>query len=431
MRPRPSTALILGITGQDGAYLAKLLLERGREVHGTSRDKETSNYTNLRRLGIHERVTFHSAVLGDFQSVATVLNSVRPAYIFNLAAQSSVNLSFEQPVATIDSIMHGTINVLEAMRFLGLDAKFYNSASSECFGNTSQEHPADETTMFRPRSPYAVGKAASFWAVANYHEAYGLFACSGLLFNRESPFRPQRYVTQKIIRGALDIASGRARTLELGHLTLARDWGWAPEFVDAMVRILNWSTPEDFVIATGETNTLQDFVATAFHCLGLDWREHVVTNPALFRPLDITYSSGNPGKAAHLLGWKATKKMRDVIELLLQAEREPRGSGSNRLVKTSRIKLPGTARMKSSSSAPVLSPRRSLILPGCGGRRLPLSSVRERWELWIVRCQKLSSASLSRARNRKNRPRPYDVFCPNLCDSIDMSAALLPGEIKR
>jgi len=296
------------------------LVKRGLEVHGTSRDKEISSYTNLRQLGIFDRVTFHSAVLGDFRSVVTVLNNVRPAYIFNLAAQSSVGLSFEQPVETIDSVMHGTINVMESMRFLALDAKFYNACSSECFGNTSKEQPASETTIFHPRSPYAVGKAASFWVTANYREAYGLFACSGLLFNHESPLRLPRYVTQKIVRGAMAVSSGRGEKLELGMLTIARDWGWAPEYVEAMVRILDQETPEDFIIATGETNTLEDFVAAAFECFGLNWREYVVVTRALFRPTDITYSSANPSKAERVLGWKATRKMRDVVSLLVEAE---------------------------------------------------------------------------------------------------------------
>jgi len=320
MKPLHGTALILGASGQDGAYLAELLVRHGFDVHGTSRDKEVSGYAGLRRLGIYDRVTLHSVVLSDFRSVVTVLNNVRPALIFNLAAQSSVGLSFEQPVETIDSIMHGTINVMEAMRFLALDAKFYNSASSECFGNTSREHPADETTMFSPRSPYAVGKAASFWAAANYREAYGLFVCNGLMFNHESPLRPARYVTQKIIRGVVKIAAGRAGALELGMLNCARDWGWAPEYVDAMVRTLERETPEDFVIATGETNTLEDFVAAAFACVGRNWRDHVVANSALYRPIDIIYSSGNPSKAARLLGWRAEKKMTDIVALLVDAE---------------------------------------------------------------------------------------------------------------
>src|SRR5215510_1023462 len=230
------TALILGITGQDGAYLADVLLRNGLVVHGTSRDKENANLSGLKSLGIIDQVTLHSTSLGEFHSVVSTVRAVAPRYIYNLAAQSSVGLSFDQPVGTINSIMHGTINVMEAIRFLGLEARFYNASSSECFGNTG-DLPADESTQFRPRSPYAVGKAAAFWAVANYREAYGLFACSGLLFNHESPFRPTRYVTQKIVRGAMDVATGRARTLELGSLALARDWGWAPEFAEAMVRI--------------------------------------------------------------------------------------------------------------------------------------------------------------------------------------------------
>jgi GDPmannose 4,6-dehydratase len=320
MKPRQGTALILGASGQDGAYLAELLIRRGLDVHGTSRDKDVSSYSGLRRLGLYDHVTLHSVVLSDFRSVLTVLNDVQPALIFNLAAQSSVGLSFEQPVETIDSIMHGTINVIEAMRFLALEAKFYNAASSECFGNTSKDSPADETTMFSPRSPYAVGKAASFWAVANYREAYGLFVCNGLLFNHESPLRPARYVTQKIVRGAVEIAAGRASTLELGMLSLARDWGWAPEYVDAMARMLDRDTPEDFVIATGETNTLEDFVAAAFACVGRNWRDHVVTNTAFYRPIDIVYSSGNPAKAARLLDWQAERKMTDIVGLLVDAE---------------------------------------------------------------------------------------------------------------
>jgi GDPmannose 4,6-dehydratase len=189
MKPRQGVALIFGITGQDGAYLAELLMKRGLEVHGTSRDKEASSCANLHRLGVYDHITLHSVVLSDFRSVVSALNGVKPTYIYNLAAQSSVGLSFEQPVATIDSIMHGTINVLEAMRFLALEAKLYNASSSECFGQTSQDQAADELMTFRPRSPYALAKAASFWAVSNYREAYGLFACSGLFADPASALR--------------------------------------------------------------------------------------------------------------------------------------------------------------------------------------------------------------------------------------------------
>jgi GDPmannose 4,6-dehydratase len=318
MKPTPRSVLIFGISGQDGAYLAKLLVDQGYEVHGTSRDAEGNSLVNLRALGIGEQVRLHSATLADFRSVAQTVQDIRPAEIFNLAAQSSVGLSFQQPVETIDSIMHGTINILEAIRFLKLDTRFYNASSSECFGNTNV--PADETMPFHPRSPYAVGKAASFWAVANYREAYDLFACSGLLFNHESPLRPTRYVTQKIVRGVADIAERKAEKLTLGALDLARDWGWAPDYADAMARMLRHDTPEDFVIATGVASRLEDFVDAAFRCFGLDWRTHVDSDKAFMRPSDISLSVGNPAKAKRLLGWSATVTMPDLVNRLVEAE---------------------------------------------------------------------------------------------------------------
>jgi GDPmannose 4,6-dehydratase len=318
MKSTPRSALIFGISGQDGAYLAKLLIDQGYEVHGTSRDAEGSMLANLRALGIGEHVRLHSATLADFRSVAQTVQNVRPAEIFNLAAQSSVGLSFQQPVETIDSIMHGTINILEAIRFLGLETRLYNASSSECFGNTSV--PANETMPFHPRSPYAVGKAASFWAVANYREAYNLFACSGLLFNHESPLRPIRYVTQKIVRGAADIAERRTDRLTLGALDQARDWGWAPDYVDAMARMLKHDAPEDFVIATGVASKLQDFVDAVFNCFGLDWSTHVESDQAFMRPSDISFSVGDPAKAEELLGWTATTKMPGLVGKLVEAE---------------------------------------------------------------------------------------------------------------
>ena len=323
MRAEERTALIFGISGQDGAYLAERLLGRGYEVHGTSRDKESADFSSLGTLGVYAKVRLHSVTPHDFRSVLTILNAVRPARIFNLAAQSSVGLSFEQPVETIDSIMHTTINIMEAVRFLGLDARIYNASSSECFGNTDVR-PADETTEFRPRSPYAVGKAAAFWAVSNYREAYGLFACSGILFNHESPLRPTRYVTQKIIRGAFDIHERKADTLELGALDMSRDWGWAPEYVEAMSLMLDRDTPEDLVIATGETHKLADFVAQAFAALDLDWRRHVITSDSLRRPTDLLISRGNPEKAHRLLGWRARTRMQQVVRNLIDAERDRR-----------------------------------------------------------------------------------------------------------
>jgi GDPmannose 4,6-dehydratase len=325
MQTNERRSLILGISGQDGAYLADLLLGKGFEVHGTSRDRESVDFSRLLRLGIYEKITLHSTTLEDFRSVVTTVKDVSPRYIFNLAAQSSVGLSFTQPVETIDSIMHGTINLMEAMRFLALDSRLYNAGSSECFGNT-EIRPADETTEFRPRSPYAVGKAASYWAVANYREAYGLHACTGILFNHESPLRPTRYVTQKVVRGVMDIVEGKSNQLELGTLDLYRDWGWAPEYVVAMHRMLELSEPMDFVIATGETHSLTEFVAACFAYFNLEWQNHVRTDHNLQRPTDIRYSSGNPRKADLVLGWRAENKMPRVVELLMRAEQLRRHS---------------------------------------------------------------------------------------------------------
>jgi GDPmannose 4,6-dehydratase len=217
-------ALICGVSGQDGAYLAQLLLGKGYEVHGTARDAQMATFYNLSLLGIKEHLTFHSMALNDFRSVLQIIAKVQPDEIYNLAGQSSVGLSFDQPVETLESISVGTLNLLEAMRFTGRPIKLYNAGSSECFGNTCGD-PADEQTPFRPRSPYAVAKASAFWEVANYREAYNLFACTGILFNHESPLRPERFVTQKIIKAACRIAAGSKEKLHLGNITIARDWG--------------------------------------------------------------------------------------------------------------------------------------------------------------------------------------------------------------
>jgi GDPmannose 4,6-dehydratase len=313
------SALICGVSGQDGAYLAQLLLERGYRVSGTSRDAQMAGFQNLIRLGIRDRIAVLSMAGTDFRSVLNVLTQVRPDEIYNLAGQSSVGLSFEQPMETLESTALGTMNLLEAMRFLNRPMRLYNACSSECFGATG-DCASDESTPFYPRSPYAVAKATAFWAVANYRDAYGLYACSGLLFNHESPLRPERFVTQKIVRGACRIAAGDRQPLRLGNLAVRRDWGWAPEFVDAMHRILQLDGPEDFVIATGEIYSLEQFAEAAFGLVGLDWREWVVSDPSLRRPSDLLANKGNAGKAESLLGWKARLKMPEVVHQMIQAE---------------------------------------------------------------------------------------------------------------
>ena len=312
-------ALICGVSGQDGAYLSRLLLKKGYEVYGTSRDAGVSPFGNLIRLGLRDDITLMSMILTDFRSVIQVINKVQPDEIYNLAGPSSVGLSFDQPVETLESIATGTLNLLESIRFIGYPIRLYNACSSEAFGNTGNKF-ADETTPFRPRSPYAVANATSFWEVANYREAYGLFACSGILFNHESPLRPKCFVTQKIITSAIEIAGGGSQTLQLGNIKVKRDWGWAPEYVDTMHRMLLLDEPDDFVIATGATYSLEAFVEQTFAGVGLDWRDHVETNPSLFRPTDIEVESANPAKARKKLGWIPKYKMPDVVRLMLEAE---------------------------------------------------------------------------------------------------------------
>jgi GDPmannose 4,6-dehydratase len=316
------TALIFGISGQDGSLLAKHLLTQGWTVHGTSRDAELNEFANLTRLGIRNSVTAHSANPIDFRSVIQVIERTAPDHVYNLGGQSSVGLSFEQPIETYESIVVATLNILESIRFLKRSIRFYNAASSECFGDTKLA--ADETTSFHPRSPYAVAKSAAFWAVANYRDAYGLFAASGILFNHESPLRPARFVTQKVIRAAADIANKRrTEPLVLGNLDVWRDWGWAEEYVEAMHLILRQDGPRDFVVATGQSEPLKAFVAEAFAAFGLDWRSHVISSGQFMRPSDISVSTGCPDLAHRILGWKAQVRMPEVVRRLASAAVSP------------------------------------------------------------------------------------------------------------
>jgi GDPmannose 4,6-dehydratase len=314
----PKRALICGISGQDGTYLTELLLGKGYEVVGTSRDADRADFHNLGSRGIRDRVRVVSMNLTDFRSVLQILDQVRPDEIYNLAGQSSVSLSFEQPIDTFNSITVAALNLLEAVRFAGRAVRLYNACSSECFGDTG-DAAADETTPFRPSSPYATGRAAAFWAVANYREAYGLHACSGILFNHESPLRPERFVTRKIVSAARRIAQGSKERLSLGTLSIVRDWGWAPEYVDAMWRMLQQDAPRDYVVATGEAHSLEEFVAEAFRALGLDWRPHVDIDKSLTRPTDPHAVRGNPRRIAADLGWQAQTRMPALVRKLIEA----------------------------------------------------------------------------------------------------------------
>ena len=312
-------ALICGVSGQDGAYLSELLLKKGYEVWGTSRDAQGNSFGNLQRLGIRSEVRLISMDGEDFRSVLVVVKKARPDEIYVLAGQSSVWLSFEQPVETIQSFTVGVLNILEAVKMMDYPIRVYHAGSSEAFGDTLGI-AATEETPFKPRSPYALAKASATWLVDNYREAYGLFACTGILFNHESPLRPERFVTQKIVSIAKRIAAGSNEKLALGRMDIFRDWGWAPEYVEAMWLMLQQDSPEDYLIATGSSRTLEDFVATVFFKLDRDWKDHVVQSPELMRPTDLAISKANPEKAYRKLGWKASKTMEQVIDGMLESQ---------------------------------------------------------------------------------------------------------------
>jgi GDPmannose 4,6-dehydratase len=320
-RDTVKTALICGISGQDAAYLAELLLKRGYRVVGTSRDAAMASFANLSRLGIRDQVKVTSSSLTDFRSLIRVLLEVEPNEIYNLSGQTSVGLSFEQPAEALESIAFATLNLLEAIRLLKRPVRFYNACSSECFGEI-EGVPADESTPFRPRSPYAVAKAAAFWQVSSYREAYDLHACSGILFNHESPLRPERFVTQKVVAAACRIAGGSRERLRLGDLNVKRDWGWAPEYVDAMWRMVQQDEPSDYVICTGETQPLSAFVDEVFKAVGLSAKDYVEEDQALLRPSDIQCSLGSAARARERLDWVAQYHMRDVARAMVAATRE-------------------------------------------------------------------------------------------------------------
>jgi GDPmannose 4,6-dehydratase len=313
-------ALIIGISGQDGAFLSDFLLSQNYEVHGSSRDAQMHEFRGLNLLKIKDKVTVHSLNTKDFRNILEVLKKVQPDEIYNLSGQSSVGLSFEQPVETFESIAVATLNLLEAIKFLDKPIRFYNAGSSECFGETSREG-ANEKTPFNPLSPYATAKATSFWQIANYRKAYGLYACTGILFNHESYFRPARFVTQKIIKTALRIERGSGEKLELGNLDIHRDWGWAPDYVKAMWLMLQQDNAEDYIVASGVTNSLRDFVKKTFEYLNMDAEEHVISNKSFFRPSDISFSLGDPRLAQAKLGWKTDVILDEIISRMIDFEK--------------------------------------------------------------------------------------------------------------
>jgi GDPmannose 4,6-dehydratase len=310
-------ALICGIRGQDGSYLAEFLLNKGYEIWGTSRDIGSGNFNNLSFLGIQGKVHLISMNTTDFISVFRVINEISPDEVYNLSGQSSVGLSFDQPKETIESIVLGMLNILEAVRESKKIVRIYHAGSSECFGNTKNK-PANENTPFDPLSPYAIAKTTASMLVKNYRSAYGMHVSNGILFNHESVLRPERFVTQKILHTAKKIYEGSSEKLSLGRIDIARDWGWAPEYVEAMWIMLQQDKSDDYVIATGVTTTLEDFVSQVFGFYNLDWKDHVSHSKALVRPLDIQNSYADPSKAEKLLGWSASVKMPDLIGKLIQ-----------------------------------------------------------------------------------------------------------------
>jgi GDPmannose 4,6-dehydratase len=318
-------ALITGVTGQDGSYLAELLLAKGYEVHGMVRRSSSFNTGRIDHLYMksaelmEHRLFLHYGDVTDPTSVASMVEKVMPDEIYNLAAQSHVKVSFEVPhyTATVDAL--GTLNFLEAIRQKKLKTRFYQASTSELYGN-AQEVPQRESTPFYPRSPYGVAKLYGYWIVKNYREAYGLHASNGILFNHESPRRGESFVTRKITLAAARIRHGLQDKLILGNLDAKRDWGYAPEYVEAMWRMLQLDEPEDFVIATGETHSVGEFVEETFAIIGLDWRKHIVLDSDYLRPTEVDLLVGDGSKAKAKLGWEATTKFKDLVKLMVEAD---------------------------------------------------------------------------------------------------------------
>jgi GDPmannose 4,6-dehydratase len=317
-------ALLTGITGQDGSYLAELLLTKGYEVHGIKRRSSSFNTSRIDSIlpDWHERearLLLHFADLSDSTSLNKLLYRIQPDEIYHLGAQSHVKVSFEMPEYTGDITALGTIRLLEGIREMGLRTKFYQASSSEMFG-TTKEYPQRETTPFRPSSPYACAKVYAHWATVNYRESYGMFACNGILFNHESPRRGETFVSRKITRAIARIRAGLQSKLYMGNLEAKRDWGYTPEYVDAMWRMLQLDAPDDFVVATGETHSVREFLETAFHYAGLDWQKYVEIDPKYFRPTEVDYLQGDASKAQRVLGWRPAVTFHELVKLMVDAD---------------------------------------------------------------------------------------------------------------
>jgi len=317
-------ALITGITGQDGSYLAELLLAKGYEVHGIIRRASTFNTERIDHLYQDPHINdvqlfLHYSDIADSTSLIKLLYRIQPDEIYHLAAQSHVRVSFDIPEYTGDVTGLGTLRILEAIRETGVKAKFYQASSSEMYGKV-QEVPQRETTPFYPRSPYGAAKVYAYWTTVNYRESYGIFACNGILFNHESPRRGETFVTRKVTRAVAHIKAGLQDKLYLGNLNAKRDWGYAKEYVEAMWRMLQQEESDDYVIATGETHAVQEFVEEAFAYAGLDWRDHVEIDPKYYRPSEVDLLVGDASKAKRVLEWEPKTTFKDLVSLMVDAD---------------------------------------------------------------------------------------------------------------
>jgi GDPmannose 4,6-dehydratase len=324
----PPTALITGITGQDGSYLAEFLLAKGYRVAGMVRRASTENFERIESL--RGRLEICQADLLDQLSLINLLRQVRPQEVYNLAAQSFVPTSWDQPVLTGEFTALGVTRLLEAIRLVDREIRFYQASSSEMFGKV-RESPQTETTPFYPRSPYGVAKVYGHWITVNYRESYGIFACSGILFNHESPRRGKEFVTRKVTDGVARIKAGLAATLPLGNLHARRDWGFAGDYVEAMWLMLQQSQPDNYVVATGETHSVQELCEIAFARAGLDWKDHVVVDPSLVRPAEVDLLLGDASKAHRALGWRPKVSFPDLVAAMVDADlarHRVRGSGA-------------------------------------------------------------------------------------------------------
>ena len=312
-------ALITGITGQDGSYLAEFLLEKGYQVHGMVRRASTENFERIGRL--QGRITLHQADLLDQLSIVTIIQEVRPEEVYNFAAQSFVPTSWSQPLLTGEFTALGVTRMLEAIRLVDPKIRFYQASSSEMFGNVKQE-PQNEQTPFWPRSPYGVAKVYGHWITVNYRESYDIFACSGILFNHESPLRGKEFVSRKVSDAVARIALGMQDKLALGNLDSMRDWGFAGDYIEAVWLMLQRERPDDFVVATGVKHSVRDLVELAFGHVGLDWHDHVVHDPHFFRPAEINTLRGDASKARRVLGWEPKVPFADLIRMMVDADLE-------------------------------------------------------------------------------------------------------------